>query len=314
MKKKSTSQSAFLNLRVLIGLFVALTGVSLLALSQFATAANPFRLGVGASSHARTSQAQPQYKITTKSQYISPLVPPGFDCSKIRQLGINRMENFRAGAIMIHCGLAKGGGEPDQVGGSSAFSKLVRNLTAPLVYGSTDVDLVTGAESFPNITQSETFSTANPDDPNEIVVAYNDSRGVNAGPLVISSVSVSTDGGTTFTRVTNGSGQSPFPNTFGDPVVLYNKPTQTWFTVWLDGNAGCTLGGFKSTDPSDPNSWTHFCVHPSGGDDRESGWADNDPASPFFGNMYISWNDFNVVKALWSSVAPLTTAARGAAR
>ena len=67
MKKKSTSQSAFFNLRVLIGLFVALTGVSLLALGQFATAANPFRPGVGASSHARTSQAQPQYQVTTKS-------------------------------------------------------------------------------------------------------------------------------------------------------------------------------------------------------------------------------------------------------
>ena len=147
---------------------------------------------------------------------------------------------------------------------------------------------------FPTSLNRRHSRTANPDDPNEVVVAYNDSRGVNAGPLVISSVSVSTDGGTTFTRVTNGSGQSPFPNTFGDPVVLYNRPTQTWFTVWLDGNAGCTLGGFKSTDPSDPNSWTHFCVHPSGGDDRESGWADNDPASPFFGNMYISWNDFNV--------------------
>ena len=181
-----------------------------------------------------------------------------------------------------------------KAGISSAFSRLVQKLTAPLTYGATDVDLITGTETSPNITQSETFTTANPDDPNEIVVAYNDSRGVNAGPLVISSVSVSTDGGTTFTRVTNASGQSPFPNTFGDPVILYNKPTQTWFTVWLDGNAGCTLGGFKSTDPSDPNSWTHFCVHPSGGDDRESGWADNNPASPFFGNMYISWNDFNV--------------------
>ncbi len=276
MKKKSTSQSAFFNLRVLIGLFIGLTGVSLAL------------LGFGAFS----VQAQQKYSVTTRS--IDPLVPAMFDCSKIHELGIDKQENLRAGAIMIHCGQAKGGDPETGLANSSAFSKLVRNLTAPLVYGSTDVDLVTGTESFPNVTQSETFSSANPDDPNEVVVAYNDSRGINAGPLVISSVSVSTDGGITFTRVTNASGQSPFPNTFGDPVALYNKPTQTWFTVWLDGNAGCTLGGFKSSDPSDPNSWTHFCVHPSGGDDRESGWADNNPASPFFGNMYISWNDFNV--------------------
>jgi hypothetical protein len=191
---------------------------------------------------------------------------------------------------MIACGESPGGSAFSY----GAFSQLLHTVTAPLAYGAADVNLITGAETSPHVTQSETFSWANPDDPNQVVVAYNDSRGVNAGPLVISSVSVSTDGGTTFTRVTNGSGQSPFPNTFGDPVILYNKPTQTWFTVWLDGNAGCTLGGFKSTDPSDPNNWTHFCVHPSGGDDRESGWADNDPASPFFGNMYISWNDFNV--------------------
>jgi hypothetical protein len=124
MKKKSTSQSAFFNLRVLIGLFVALTGVSLVALGGFATAANPFKPGVGASSHARTDQAQPKFKITTKSQNISPLVPPGFDCSKIHQLGIDKMENFRAGAIMIFCGKAKGGSEPGE-GASSAFSKLV---------------------------------------------------------------------------------------------------------------------------------------------------------------------------------------------
>src|SRR5437899_9768916 len=104
MKKKSTSQSAFLNLRVLIGLFVALTGASL---ALFAVA-NPSGLGFGASA-ARSPQALQRYKFITRSQYISPLVPPGFDCSKIRRLGIDKQENMRAGAIMIFCGAAKGG-------------------------------------------------------------------------------------------------------------------------------------------------------------------------------------------------------------
>src|SRR6266480_1959842 len=161
MKKKVTSQSAFFNLRVLVGLFVAMAGASLLALGALATA-NP---------GGRVVAPSPgKYKVTTQSGWPA-LVPPGFDCSKIRQLGIDKMENLRAGAIMIHCGLAKGGDPETGLAKSSAFSKLVRNLTAPLVYGSTDVDLVTGTETFPNITQSETFSTANPDDPNEIVVA-----------------------------------------------------------------------------------------------------------------------------------------------
>ena len=101
--------------------------------------------------------------------------------------------------------------------------------------------------------QSETFSSANPDNPQQIVVAYNDSRGRNANPINISGASVSTDGGTTFTRLTAASGQSPFPNTFGDPVVFYNSPTATWFTVWLDGGCGGQgLGGLQVDHSWDP--------------------------------------------------------------
>src|SRR5256886_2831234 len=272
MKKKSASQSAFFNLRVLIGLFVVLAGV-FLAL-----------LGFGAFS----AQAQQNYTITS----TDPLVPAGFDCSRIHELGIDKQENMRAGAIMIFCGQAQGGAASP----FGAFSQFIQKLLpAPLAYGTTDVDLITGTETYPNITQSETFTAANPDNLNQIVVAYNDSRGRNASPINISGASVSTDGGNTFTRLTTGSGQSPFSNTVGDPVILYNRPTGTWFTVWLDGGCGAQgLGGYKSTTPSNANSWTHYCIHNSNNDDRESGWADHNTSSPFYGRMYVSWNAFNV--------------------
>ena len=143
--------------------------------------------------------------------------------------------------------------EVQQLPLSGRWSKLIQKAVGTSGYGVTDVDLVTGTETSPNVVQSETYTAANPDDPNQIVVAYNDSRGRNASPTNISGASVSTDGGSTFTRLTTASGQSPFPNTFGDPVVLYNKPTGTWFTVWLDGACGGQgLGGYKSTTPSDP--------------------------------------------------------------
>src|SRR2546430_2376030 len=272
MKKKSASQSAFFNLRVLIGLFIVLAGV-FLAL-----------LGLGAFS----AQAQQNYTITS----TDPLVPGGFDCSRIHELGIDKQENMRAGAIMIFCGQAQGGAASSFGGFSQFIQKL---LPAPLAYGTTDVDLITGTETYPNITQSETFTAANPDNPNQIVVAYNDSRGRNASPINISGASVSTDGGNTFVRLTAATGQSPFANTEGDRVILYIRPAGTWYTVWLDvGCGGQGLGGYHSTTPWDPNSWTHFCVHTNNNDDRESGWADNNPSSPFFGRMYTSWNDYNV--------------------
>src|SRR5438876_2924320 len=293
MKKKSTSQSAFFNLRVLVGLSVALAGVSLALLAT----AKP---AVGGASAKRVVAPSPgKYGVTTRSS-VDPLVPVAFDCSRIRQLGIDRQENLRAGAIMIHCGQFKGVKSPSH---SKAFSKVVQNLTAPLVFGGTDVDLITGTESFPNVTQSETFTTANPDDPNQVVVAYNDSRGRNFTPINISGASVSTDGGLTFTRLTKANGQSPFDNTFGDPVVLYHKPSGTWVTVWLDGACGGQgLGGYKTTTPTDPNSWTHFCAFNEGSADRESGWADNNPSSPFFGRLYISWNDFNIGQGALMSI------------
>src|SRR5437773_3194856 len=122
MKKKS-SQSAFFNLRVLIGLFIVLAGV-ILALAGFGT-------------FSALAQAQQKNKIITNS--TNPLVPNGFDCSKIDQLGINKQDNMRAGAIMIACGRARGGFP-------SVFETVhqaIQQALAPLAYGAGDKDLVT---------------------------------------------------------------------------------------------------------------------------------------------------------------------------
>src|SRR6266566_951478 len=107
MKTKSASQSAFFNLRVLIGLFIVLAGV-FLALAGFGVA-----------------QAQQKNNIITNS--TDPLVPNGFDCSRIHELGIDKQENFRAGAIMMACGGAQG----NSAALGSIVSQAIQKLPLP---------------------------------------------------------------------------------------------------------------------------------------------------------------------------------------
>src|SRR5437762_6466033 len=178
MKKKSASRSAFFNFRVLIGLFILLAGV-FLALAG---------LGTFSAITASSAQAQQKHKIIDV-----PGLPPGFDCATIHEKGIDKMESMRAGLIMIACGEAEGGSPAP----GNALVKLAQKLLpVPLAYGAADVDVITGTETFPSVTQSETYTTANPDNPNQIVINYNDSR---TAPSNYSAASYSSHAGATLT-------------------------------------------------------------------------------------------------------------------
>ena len=87
MKKKSASRSAFFNIRVLIGVFIIAAG-ALLALASS-----------GVFSVAAQSVIQTMTQVVLS---LTPwiLVPVGFDCSKVYEMGIDKQENFRAGAIV----------------------------------------------------------------------------------------------------------------------------------------------------------------------------------------------------------------------
>ena len=101
MKKKSTSKSSFTVRLLVASVFCAASVViALLAFGAFS--------------------AQAQLKQQVIMQSTDPLVPVGFDCSRIHELGIDKQENLRAGAIMIACGEAQGGK-------SFRFERIVRS-------------------------------------------------------------------------------------------------------------------------------------------------------------------------------------------
>src|SRR5205809_2248867 len=100
-------------------------------------------LGAFSASAASSAKVQQKYNPTISSIDLSVL-PPGFDCSQIHEKGIDRQENFRAGLIMIACGLSEGGSASrgSRFSGNG-FSQWISNLLpAPLFIGGPDSDVI----------------------------------------------------------------------------------------------------------------------------------------------------------------------------
>src|SRR5438552_237641 len=222
MKKKSVSRLAFLEPRILIGLFIVLAGVLLALLG----------LGAFSASAASSAKVQQKYNPTISSIDLSVL-PPGFDCYKINELGIDKQENLRAGLIMIACGLAEGGSPSSGSGslGNRLSQWIQKLLPEPLFIGGTDLDVILPDGAYPHVNQSESMEWGGPN--NTWVVNYNDSR---TAPSCYSGISYSTDNGATWhasSALSSGHGTN-----FGDPIVVYNPRLGMWFAGDLASGCG----------------------------------------------------------------------------
>src|SRR5205823_6032194 len=102
-------------------------------------------------------------------QTPSVQTPPtvlGVDCSRIAELGIDRQANLRAAAIRVGCGLEP----PGKPGTTSAAP------TVPVPAAPTNTNTITGSETYPSVTQSEsTVWTSTSSNGSTIIVNYNDS-------------------------------------------------------------------------------------------------------------------------------------------
>lgn len=160
------------------------------------------------------------------------------------------------------------------------------------VLGGSDLNLITGGETHPNVTQHDSVVWGHGD---TVVVVYRDGRG-DPNTLNRCGISVSTDGGETFTRLT----PSPFSTNggcYGNPSVFYSVRAAKWF---FSANAGsCGLGQWESTDGI--NWISSGCIIATGSPGNHSTWVDNNPGSPHFGRQYAAFNGANGIGSINST-------------
>ena len=146
-------------------------------------------------------------------------------------------------------------------------------------------------------TQSETSLAINQNN-GTICSGYNDSyHGVTQGQGY-TGFSSSTDGGASFTD------HGPIGAvSFGDPSVIWRKSDGKFYIATIHSSG---MGLWRS----DTDCATFTFVgnpHIGSGDDKELLAVDNNPASPYYGRIYMAWTDFNAGARIFVTYSDNTT-------
>jgi len=217
---------------------------------------------------------------------VSP-EPDAAQCEQLARHHIDQQAGPRAALLAAICS----GRAPELPPELPRPEGIRRSIEA---FGGSDINLVTGTETLPMVTQAGSSVGGHGD---EIVAVYNDTLDA---PLSYSGISVSVDGGANFTRLSPDPFTTVFAGDAGSPAVAWDELGATWTAAVLSTACGGQgIGLMSSSTPADPASWVaEPCAHTGTADDRPILWIDNNPASAFYGRRYLAFNDFAAGGAL----------------
>jgi N-acetylneuraminic acid mutarotase len=153
-------------------------------------------------------------------------------------------------------------------------------------------------ETHPSATQSET-SLARNENTGVLCSTYNDAwSGVMLGTGFTGFSHSDDDGATWIDHGPVGI------DAWGDPANVWRRADGHFYHASLhtsglglwDLGAGCTSSNFVGM------------IHTGGGDDKELMAVDNNPASPYYGRLYVAWTDFNAGAQIYVTYSDNTIA------
>ena len=130
-----------------------------------------------------------------------------------------------------------------------------------------------------------------------LVAAFQVGRIVPGGATDIG-WATSTDGGTTWSHgflpgLTTGQGTGPY-DAASDPVVAYDAKHAVWMIASLPISSTLQTPAVTVNHSTDGMTWQNPVGVDTTAQSSDKNWivCDNSPASPFYGNCYVEWDDY----------------------
>ncbi len=214
----------------------------------------------------------------------TPSDAPSAHCALLEEDGFRQRMDGLLMKLLAQCG------REDELGQVEGQESALRGPSDKLAAYSPEVQVNDSAsDTSATTTQSETSLARSPTT-GTLCSGFNDSNHFPNGDG-LTGYARSVDGGTSFTD------RGPLgDNSFGDPSLVWRRKDGNFYFAALEQIG---LGIWRSTD--DCRSFEFLGNTDTGADDKEILAVDNNPASPYYGRLYVGWTDFGAGGSIFAN-------------